>query len=359
MPHRFLRGIPYWALASIRHLDVQVAPSLGHWMSWRTRVVTLTKSAIVVGNPTLDLPRATAEAQSVAAGLSTSGYDVRLLVEAAATGEAVRGAARNAGILHFAGHGFSKPMEPLLSSLLLHPSPRWQSAGDDPLRRLASDKQDWTPVGPGMRHTSTAFGRLVERYDQAGTGEVWARRLEYSTHDTLWGQYSEGRLVRLAELWTSSSMLIDDSLARCALAFLCACETNTADLGIEFDEAGGLPSSLEVNGVGTVICTQWPVDDAAALVFALLFYEELRAAHEVFDVRCAVRRCRSRLEVMNHDQVAALLQSAQGTTSGVIEQYRDIMEREGLSRTDRPFAHPLYWAAFTYHGAEHLDLKGT
>jgi CHAT domain-containing protein len=30
----------------------------------------------------------------------------------------------------------------------------------------------------------------------------------------------------------------------------------------------------------------------------------------------------------------------------------------GTPMDDRPFANPFYWAAFTYHGAERLELEG-
>lgn len=358
VPHRFLRAVPYWALDSLAHLDVQVAPSLAHWMSWRTRVPRLARSAVVIGNPTLDLTYATAEARSVARSLSAAGYRVQVLAEAAATSEAVHAAVPMAGLLHFAGHGFSDLNEPLHSSLLMHPSPGWHwPQGGDPLLRLAHDAKHWTRVRLGVRYADTALGRLIEHHD-FDTGQVFKRRLEYELHGTLWGKYHEGRLLQLAELWTSSDMLIDDSLAGCALAFLCACESTIADMGVEFDEAGGLPSSLEIAGVGTVICTQWPISDIAALVFARLFYAELCAAHGTFDVRSAMTTCRQRLATMDRDAIAELLRVAGDETAArIVEAYRDVTDRDTPVTQNRPFAHPFHWAAFTYYGAERLELE--
>ena len=357
VPHRVLRSVPYWALACLADLDVQVAPSLAHWMSWRSRVPRLARSAVVIGNPTLDLAYAAAEARSVGARLSAAGYRVRVLTGAVATWEAAHAATTNAGILHFAGHGFSDLIDPMRSSLLMHPPPGWRwPHGGDPLLRLALTAERWTLARPGVRYADTALGRLIERYDN-DPRHVHERQLEYETHGTLWGRYHGDQLSRLAELWTSSDMLLDDSLASCALAFLCACQSTIADPGLDLDEASGLPSSLEIAGVDTVICTQWQVSDVAALVFARLFYAELCAAHGTFDVRSAIVACRQRLRTMDRDMIADLLRvTGDETAARVVDGYRDVVGREACSAQNRPFAHPFHWAAFTYYGAERLEL---
>lgn len=358
VPHVALHSIPWWALASIAHLDVQVAPSLAHWMSWRSRVPRLVKSAVVVGNPTLDLEFALVEAASVATTLSALGYTVHPFVESAATEEAVRGAAKTSGILHFAGHGFSRPSEPLLCSLLMHPSPQWQTPGQgDPLRPLAEAAERWSPMSDFVRHADTATGRVVERYDEHPPHELVERQIDYSTHGTLWGEYYRGRLLRLAELWTTSDVLIDDTLETCALAFLCACESGRGGISIDIDEAVGIPSSLEVGGVDTVICTLWPVADVAALVFARLFYSELGASRETFDARAAVRTCRDRLAAMHGDAVVDLLRVMQSEASqDVVKALLQVAVREVRSMPELPFADPFHWAAFTCYGVERLEL---
>jgi CHAT domain-containing protein len=358
VPHRLLHAVPYWALASLAHLDVQVAPSLAHWMSWRTRAPRLAKSAVVVGNPTLDLDFATAEAVSVATTLSALGYETRVFVERAATEGAVREALKTSGILHFAGHAFSRPTEPMLCSLLMHPSARWEEQAEgDPLRQLAAAAARWSPTVDFVRYTDTASGRLIERYDEFAADELVERQLDFSLHGTLWGEYYQNRLLRLAELWTTSDILINDSLERCALAFLCACESGRTDLSLEIDEAVGIPSSLEIGGVDTVVCTLWPVADVAALVFARLFYAELKAAHDTLDARAAVKACRQRLAAMEGDAAVDLLRAMHSeTTEPVVKAHLRAAEREVLSMPDPPFAHPIYWAAFTCYGVERLAL---
>jgi CHAT domain-containing protein len=359
VPHRLLHSVPYWALASLAHLDVQVAPSLAHWMSWRARSPRLAKAAVVVGNPTLDLDFAMVEAVSVATTLSALGYDTDALVETAATEEAVRKAITASGILHFAGHGFSRPMEPLLSSLLMHPSARWQGQAEvDPLRALAVAAERWSPIVDFARYTDTANGRLTERYDEFAPDQLVERQLDYSLYGTLWGEYHQDRLLRLAELWTTSDILSDDSLDQCALAFLCACESGRADLRFNVDEAVGIPSSLEIGGVDTVICTLWAVADLAALLFARLFYTELGAARGTLDVRTIVRTCRERLAAMDGDAAVDLLRAMQAeTTDDVVIAHLVAAEREVLSMADPPFAHPLYWGAFMCYGVDRLALQ--
>lgn len=357
VPHRVLRSVPYWALACLADLDVQVAPSLAHWMSWRARRPKLARSAVVIGNPTLDLTYAAAEARSVGARLSAAGYRVRVLTEAAATWEAAHAATTTAGILHFAGHGFSDLIDPMRSSLLMHPPPGWRwPHGGDPLLRLALTAERWTLARPGIRYADTTLGRLIERYDD-DPRHVYERQLEYEIHGTLWGRYHGDQLSQLAELWTSSDMLLDDSLASCALAFLCACKSSIADPGLDLDEVSGLPSSLEIAGVDTVVCTQWQVSDVTALVFTRLFYAELCAARGTFDVRSAIVACRQRLRTMDRDTIADLLRvSSDETTARVVDGYRDIIGQEACGAQNMPFAHPFHWAAFTYYGAERLEL---
>ena len=359
VPHLVLHSVPWWALRSLAGLDVQVAPSLAHWMSWRSRSPRLRRSAVVVGNPTLDLDFAMVEAVSVAATLSALGYEAHAFVAKAATEEAVRDAAKTAGILHFAGHGFSRPAEPLLCSLLMHPSPRWQWPGQgDPLRPLAAVAEHWTPTVNFVRHADTVTGRVSERYDEFTANELVERQLDYSTYGTLWGEYYQGRLLRLAELWTTSDILIDDTLGQCALAFLCACESGRADLSLDLDEAIGIPSSLEVGGVDTVICTLWPVADIAALVFARLFYSELGASQGAFDARATVRTCRERLAAMDGDAVMDLLLEMQAeATDYVVKAHLRTAVREVLSMPNPPFADPFYWGAFTCYGVERLELE--
>ena len=267
---------------------------------------------------------------------------------------------KTAGIVHFAGHAFSRPMEPLLCSLLMHPSAEWQGPAEvDPLRPLASAAESWSPVVDFERHTATPRGQLIERYDEFATDELVERQLNFSVYGTLWGEYYQDRLLRLAELWMTSDILIDDSLEHCALVFLCACESGRADLSLELDEAVGIPSSLEIGGVDTVVCTSWPVADIAALVFARLFYAELRAALGTFDARATVKACRERLAAMDGDAVVDLLRAMQAeTTDPVVRAHLTAAQREVLSMSEPPFAHPIYWGAFTCYGVERLALGG-
>jgi hypothetical protein len=61
---------------------------------------------------------------------------------------------------------------------------------------------------------------------------------------------------------------------------------------------------------------------------------------------------------MDRDAIAELLRvTGDETAARTVEAYRDVTDRDTLVTQDRPFAHPFHWAAFTYYGAERLELE--
>lgn len=76
-------------------------------------------AAVIIGDPTSDLPAAFEEARSVATALERQDPRARLLVRGEATSRAVTDALRGAGLLHYAGHGVFAGDEGWESSLPL------------------------------------------------------------------------------------------------------------------------------------------------------------------------------------------------------------------------------------------------
>ena len=357
VPHRMLHLIPFWALPSLVDLEVGVASSAVQWYEARKVVPEVHARLAAIGNPTLDLGLARVEAAVVARLLKARGCEAELLLDGNAKEGAIRAAVRRAGLFHFAGHGIAKPMQPLLSSLLTHPDESWgwPDTGD-PLVKLAQGAASWVS-DDGGRHSDLPQGRLVEHWDDEG--RAVERLLEHADHGTLYGRYQDDRLLQLAELWTTADILVEDTFSNCALAFLGACQAGQAALRADIDEGLGLPGALQIAGVNSVISALWPVDDAAALVFARLFYGRLAAAttDTHVDVEDVLRACRRELASLSTDSAQRKLAEIREQTEHKPSRARlDLAIADLAAKPDPPFAHPYHWAAYFCLGAEKLSL---
>ncbi|HEY4303082.1 MAG TPA: CHAT domain-containing protein [Gemmatimonadaceae bacterium] len=357
VPHRLLHIIPFWALPSLRDIEVDVAASAAQWHDARKLVPDVPPRLAAVGNPTLDLGLAHVEAASVVWTLASRGFSTTLLLDRGATEEAMLASVDGAGVFHFAGHGLARTSQPLLSSLLAHPDERWGWPGTgDPLAKLAATATDWID-GDKQRYADLPDGRLVEKMDD--DGNLIERLLEYAEQGTLFGSYDEGILLQLAELWTTADVLIEDAFSSCGIAYLAACESGKSALRFEIDEAVGLPVALQTAGAHTVISTLWPITDTAALLFARMFYRRLGAAPKgEFGVADAVRACRRELAQLSRHDATAMLTELRAHTTYRPSQARLKLAIEDLDEMgETPFAHPYHWAAYFSVGAEIVRLS--
>lgn len=95
-----IHALPWRGAPLIEHVPVEYSIGLGAPMS-----STTAGPALVVGDPTSDLPGALAEARGVATSLEAQHKPIRLLVRDDATSRAVTEQLRGAVQLHYAGHG--------------------------------------------------------------------------------------------------------------------------------------------------------------------------------------------------------------------------------------------------------------
>ncbi len=358
VPHRMLHVIPFWALPSFEGLDTRVAPSLAQWYQARERIAVLSKQVTSVGNPTLDLPLAAAEAESIKVLLATRGCATNVLLGTDAHESAIRNSAQKSTLLHFAGHGKARSTEPLLSALLTHPDQKWGwPTKGDPLASLASSVSEWKRTPEGSRYTDLDNGRLIEEINNKG--ELTQRRLEHASKGTLWGQYYGGELLQVAELWTTSDILIEETLTNCSVAYLSACESGHAAFRNDIDEDVSLPSALQMAGVETVVCTLWPVSEKAAFLFAILFYRYLSVQpNGEIDLCAIIADCRRSLASLHKDDATTILcETATQVGGRVIQAHLNYLMEDINHGTDYPFAHPWNWAAFFTQGAERVDLR--
>ncbi|HKI21600.1 MAG TPA: CHAT domain-containing tetratricopeptide repeat protein, partial [Isosphaeraceae bacterium] len=139
----------------------------------------------------------------------------------------------------------------------------------------------------------------------------------------------------------------DLDLSAARLAVLSACQTGIVDFNKVPDEAIGFPAGFLQAGVPGVVSTLWPVSDiSTAILMSRFYFEHLgngldpaSALHRAQDwLRTATAR-----DMSLADRYERRYQEGDGKALQLWRYYRDNPEV-------RPFAHPYYWAAFTFTG---------
>jgi CHAT domain-containing protein/tetratricopeptide (TPR) repeat protein len=153
------------------------------------------------------------------------------------------------------------------------------------------------------------------------------------------------------EAWTLADIL-ELSLRNARLVSLSACQTGISDFEHVPDEVVGLPSGFLQAGVSGVVGTLWPVNDLSTALLMIKFYEAhlkngLTPAAALRNAQLWVRdvTCKDLRDFFN--QLRKNLPSI-AMQKIAEEQFRAYTLR---NPTERPFAHPYYWAAFAFYGA--------
>ena len=356
IPHGVLNIVPWWAVASFADLEVVVGASLSEVVRVRaSRPAPGPASALVVSNPTLDLPASGVASGVVARRLADSGLEVAVLPGAEAGESAFLERLGHSGVLHFAGHG---RVERRRSALELHPG---EHAGEDPFPAWIAAVAEWRrPEGDDEAVVAERFadvegiGRLYERETPGGLLE---RFLEHRD-GTLAAVYDGERLVRLSELWSASDILVGDALASCRLAVLCACESGAgAGRG---DETPGLAAALSLAGVDTVVGSLWRVEEPFAALWVDLFYESfaeaLRAGRRSLRIPRLVAQVAERVRSMELSEARTRLFALADATDDPFVRLE--LEAYAERLAEPPFADAWRWGAFYVAGRPTLELAG-
>ncbi len=129
IPHKELHSIPFeiiqtkeapWGLkySLVKNFSLDLGRiSLQKRMEFLKANPKIKKSAIVVGNPTMDLEGAEIEAKEVEEMLKEKGFKVKLMLKKKSKEESFIKATSEQIIIHFAGHGVFITPEPILSHL--------------------------------------------------------------------------------------------------------------------------------------------------------------------------------------------------------------------------------------------------
>lgn len=342
LPHNMLRLTPLWALKSWEEFDVRMAPGAFALVDGVRPAVK--GKALIVANPTLDLPLAGTEAAVASAHLAATGLTPTVLEGVAATEDALARGLEDANLLHFAGHGIAALTNASRAALLV--SPAWADtpvAGIDELLALAE----------GAAESPNVF---VER-DEASPR--WKIFYEYARRGTLYAEVENDRALLTGELWRAGDILVQGTLEHCALAFLCACSSGLGSIP-NTEEESGLPAALQLAGVGCVIGTGWPVADEITVLFADEFYRRLAEhAGGAFDVVAAVRGAAAILREMSREEAVKRVEAlaASAKDRGARFRLKTFAKRLSTIGFGKPFSHPFESGAFFVTGAAEVSME--
>ena len=142
------------------------------------------------------------------------------------------------------------------------------------------------------------------------------------------------------------------SFASARLAVMCACRSaNVGDHRLP-DEMLGLPTGMLLAGVPSVVGTMWPVEERASAVFSVRFYQELFSCDDPLEAVAAAQRwlrdaSAGALTACVEAMRKSLMPCDEAAEKALSRLWRDLASR---SPDERPFAAPVYWAAFAYVG---------
>jgi hypothetical protein len=134
---------------------------------------------------------------------------------------------------------------------------------------------------------------------------------------------------------------------RARLAVASACQTAVIGVGDGGEEAFSLGSAFLAAGAACAIASLWSVDDLATAMLMTRVYEKLAAGLEPAAALVSAQRWLRDLDdaraaefLTRHPQLRAIPSAKRGSAATTAEHEQD-----------RPFAHPVFWAAFVTMGA--------
>ncbi len=144
------------------------------------------------------------------------------------------------------------------------------------------------------------------------------------------------------------------NLNKTRLITLSACETGITDIRQSPDEYLGLPAGFLQAGTPAVISTLWAVNDLSTMLLMERFYclhlkKEMAIPEALRQAQLWLRDVTAReLAQRFADEEDALLSSTRMSINTASDYFTRFTN---LDPEEKPFAHPYYWAAFTFSGA--------
>jgi CHAT domain-containing protein len=202
----------------------------------------------------------------------------------------------------------------------------------------------------------TFTDRTVLRHDEATIDAVQAGLAEASiVHFSCHGTANFTDPLNSGLLMSDGLLTLKDLLALnlakdngIRLAILSACETGLPGLD-NIDEVVSLPVGLMQAGVAGVIASLWSVSDLSTMLLLTKFYELWREQHIPADQ--ALRQAQIWLRDSTNDEKVIEFQTAIDRTRMSPATAQQLHKKLAWKpENERSFAHPYYWAAFSYTG---------
>jgi CHAT domain-containing protein len=225
-----------------------------------------------------------------------------------------------------------------------------------------------------------SHGRANVMIGKEVTVAEFARQLENSSYLHLachgyfdWRDPQESGLI-LANDETVTLRIINSlqlDLKSVRLVTLSGCDTGVFELfrrvnrnvfGSAPAEYTGLAMALLASGVGSVLCTQWPVDVYPTALIMGEFYRQHFVEQK--ELPFALKASQNWLRALERDALLGQVTEALSQSNNKVEAVRNAslrlfedelmqicdMLRNDYGAGDRPFDHPYYWGAFTLLG---------
>lgn len=172
-----------------------------------------------------------------------------------------------------------------------------------------------------------------------------------------WGEpMQSGLVLAKSEKFTLSQIISVLHLDNTRLVTLSACETGIIDIRQSPDEYLGLPAGFLQAGAPAVVSTLWAVNDLSTMLLMEHFYklhlqQEQDPPHALQQAQIWLRNLTAGelAQRFADAEEALLLQTNAHLPQEMVSTY--FARFASQDRANRPFAHPYYWAAFTFSGA--------
>jgi CHAT domain-containing protein len=164
-----------------------------------------------------------------------------------------------------------------------------------------------------------------------------------------------GLVLANREPLTLAEILGQLNLESTRLVTLAACETGVTEIRHSPDEYLGLPAGFLHAGAPAVVSTLWAVNDLSTMLLMERFYH--LHLNEGLAIPDALRKAQIWLRNVTAAELTKRFAEEEevalaGNARMPIETASELFARfAALDPADRLFAHPFYWAAFTFSGA--------